>query len=72
MSKVWEWMCRICGGRGGVSLGSWMCFGQGERGWGEGRGEGGGGQTLEARAEGSLLVPKSSVAFFRSASLTFW
>ena len=28
--------------------------------------------TLEAKAEGSLKVPKSSVAFSRSTSLTFW
>lgn len=28
--------------------------------------------TLEARAEGSLAVPKCSVARFRSTSLTFW
>lgn len=27
--------------------------------------------TLEARAEGSLAVPKSSEAFWRSTSLTF-
>lgn len=31
-----------------------------------------GGFTLEARAEGSFAVPKRSVAFARSASLTFW
>lgn len=30
------------------------------------------GVTLEARADGSLAVPKSSVAFARSTSFTFW
>lgn len=28
--------------------------------------------TLEARADGALVVPKSSVAFARSTSFTFW
>lgn len=39
-------------------------------GWGKGEGEEE--RTLEARAEGSLVVPKSSVDFARSTSLTFW
>ena len=34
-------------------------------------GERKGKDTLEARAEGSLAVPKSSEAFWRSTSLTF-
>lgn len=38
----------------------------------KGKDRGEGVRTLEARAEGSLMLPKSSVALARSASLTFW
>lgn len=43
-------------------------------GWGGGgrRGKGKGGNTLEASADGFSNVPKRSLAFLRSTSLTFW
>lgn len=47
----------------------WLWYG--ERG-GLGREDFGEGRTLEARAEGSLAVPNSSVALARSTSFTFW
>ena len=62
MSKVRERMPIICDGKN-RSLASSI------RGEGEKRKKG---QTFEARAEGSAVVPKREVAFVRSISLTFW
>lgn len=67
-SKVWDLMPIICGTiRDALEM---KVMGLGcRREWGRDNCRI---RTFDARAEGSLMVPKSSVAFARSASLTFW
>ena len=66
MSKVRDLMPMIWGV---LVLGWFVVGGKRRRGvlW-----EGVGRQTLDAKAEGSLAVPNSDVAFARSTSFTFW